>query len=108
MFPTFPRYGAILLPLLALGGGHTPPAAPSPKLPFQVGERLTFNVEVSALNAGQATVSVEGIEPVRGIPTFHTIFDIRGRVCKKFGIRYESWFDTTNLVSLRHIEKPLM
>src|SRR5258708_14269741 len=107
-----PRTHALLLPLLMLGGMSLPvvrPAvAPSPpvRIPFQVGERLTFNAKVSAFNAGKATVSVEGIELVRGIPAFHTIFDIRGRVLfKRFANHYESWFDTTNIVSLRVNEK---
>ncbi len=106
------RTRALLLPLLVLGGTSLavarPAAPPSPpaRIPFQVGERLTFNAKVSAFNAGKATISVEGIELVRGIPTFHTIFDIRGRVLfKRFANHYESWFDTTNIVSLRVNEK---
>jgi len=111
MHVEFLRTRAMLLPLLVLGGTSVPfgrPAvAPAPpvKIPIQVGERLTFNAKVSALNAGKATISVEGIEMVRGIPTFHTIFDINGRVLfKKFANHYESWFDTTNIVTLRHSE----
>src|SRR5450830_1172685 len=119
------RFRALLLPLLVGVGASVPKPVPSEareaergvpvassavpatlppptKITFQVGERLTFNAKVSALNAGKATISVEGIEMVRGIPTFHTIFDIRGRVLfKRFANHYESWFDTTNLVSLR-------
>jgi hypothetical protein len=123
------RFRALLLPLLVGIGASLPKPVPSEareaergvlvassavpatlplpnKITFQVGERLTFNAKVSAFNAGKATISVEGIEMVRGIPTFHTIFDIRGRVLfKKFANHYESWFDTTNLVSLRAIQK---
>jgi hypothetical protein len=106
------RLGAMLLPLLALGGAPLPvaerpvissPTEPPVRITFQVGERLTYNAKVSAMNAGKAFISVEGIEMVRGKPTFHTIFDVRGRVLfKKFANHYESWFDTTNLVTLRH------
>lgn len=105
------RIHALLLPLALLGGTSVPVARPAtpgppPRIIFEVGERLTFDAKVNSFNAGKATVSVEGIEMVRGIPTFHTIFDIRGRVLfKKFANHYESWFDTTNIVSLRHSQK---
>jgi hypothetical protein len=106
------RTRALLLPLLVLGGVSLPvvrptaPPSPPVRIPFQIGERLTYNAKVSAFNAGKATISVEGIEMVRGIPTFHTIFDINGRVLfKRFSNHYESWFDTTNIVTLRLSEK---
>ena len=110
MFFDSMRLRALAFPLLVAGGallpaGHGTPILPSgpDKTPFQVGERLTYNAKINSLNAGKATISVEGLEMVRGVPTFHTIFDIRGRVLfKKFANHYESWFDTTNLVTLRH------
>lgn len=113
------RLRALALPLLVGGSAllHTAPATPvsstqlvmlsgADKTPFQVGERLTYNAKVNSINAGKAVISVEGMEMVRGVPTFHTIFDIRGRVLfKKFANHYESWFDTTNLVTLRHSQQ---
>jgi len=74
-------------------------------VPFRVGERLSYQAKVNFLNAGTATMSVEGIEPIRGRPTYHTVFDVRGRVLM-FHVddHYESWFDTTSLVSLRHVQ----
>jgi hypothetical protein len=86
----------------------TPPAAtaePPFKVPFKVGEKLVYSAKVNFMNAGQATMSVEGIETIRGRPTYHTIFNVRGRVLF-FHVddHYESWFDTTNLVSLHHVQ----
>jgi hypothetical protein len=102
-------FRALLFPFLIVGGAtvsRPASAARSSTLPFEVGERLTYNAKVSAMNAGKATISVEGIESVRGIPTFHTIFDIHGRVLfKRFDNHYESWFDTNSLVTLRHSQK---
>ena len=74
-------------------------------VPFRVGERLSYQAKVNFLNAGTATMSVEGIEQIRGRPTYHTVFDVRGRVLM-FHVddHYESWFDTTSLVSLRHVQ----
>jgi hypothetical protein len=100
------RLSALLLPLLLGGGKAVSAPAGETKVRIQVGERLTYNARVNSLNAGKATISVEAIESVRGIPTYHTVFDVRGRVLfKKFANHYESWFDTTSLVSLRHSQK---
>lgn len=97
------RLSALTLPIvLALAV----PEAPSERLPFQVGERLTYDAKVNSINAGKAYLSVEGMEDVRGVGTFHTVFDVRGRVLfKKFANHYESWFDTTTLVTMRHLQK---
>jgi hypothetical protein len=75
------------------------------RVPFKVGEKLTYQAKVNFMNAGTATMTVEGIEQVRGHPTFHTIFNVKGKVLF-FHVddHYESWFDTTTLVSLRHVQ----
>jgi hypothetical protein len=103
MFARALLVSALTLPIVFV------PSAPSPRvdrLPFQVGERLTYDAKVNAISAGKAYLSVEGLETVRGVGTLHTIFDVRGRVLfKKFENHYESWFDTTALVSMRHVQK---
>lgn len=97
------RLSALALPLLA--ATLWSPAEPD-NTPFQVGERFTYDAKINSLKAGTASISIEGFETVRGVPTFHTIFDVRGRVLfKKFANHYESWFDTTNLVTMRHLQK---
>jgi len=96
-----------------VGTGDHPQAAAPPResdpairMPFRVGERLTYQAKVNFVNAGSATMSVEGVEPIRGRPTFHTVFQIKGRVLF-FHVddHYESWFDTTTLVSLHHVQR---
>jgi uncharacterized protein DUF3108 len=73
--------------------------------PFHVGEKMTYQAKLNFVSAGSATMSVEGIDNIRGRPTYHTVFDIRGRVLFfHVNDHYESWFDTTNLVSLRHVK----
>lgn len=74
-------------------------------VPFHVGEKLSYAAKVNFLSAGQASMSVEDISTVRGHPTYHTIFDVKGRVLF-FHVddHYESWFDTTTLVSLHHLQ----
>lgn len=81
------------------------PVAESTRLPFGVGERLTYQAKVNFLNAGSATMSVEDIEAIRGHTTYHTIFDVRGHVLfYHVNDHYESWFDTTSMVSLHHTQ----
>ena len=65
----------------------------SGKVPFHVGEQLTYQAKVNFLNAGTATMSVEDVEPYRGHTTYHTIFDVKGRVLLfHVNDHYESWF----------------
>ena len=74
-------------------------------VPFRVGERLTYQAKINFLNAGTATMTVVGIDDVRGHPAYHTMFEVKGRVLF-FHVddHYESWFDTATLVSLRHVQ----
>lgn len=81
-------------------------ALPAPiRVPFRVGERLTYEAKINFLSAGSATMSVDDVEDIRGRPTYHTVFNVKGRILF-FHVddHYESWFDTTNLVSLRHVQ----
>jgi hypothetical protein len=75
------------------------------RVPFKPGESLTYAAKVNFMSAGTATMSVEGIEMIRDRPTYHTIFNVKGRVLF-FHVddHYESWFDTTSLVSLHHVQ----
>jgi hypothetical protein len=73
---------------------------------FKVGERLVYQAKVNFLRAGSATMSVENVESIRGKPAYHTVFDVRGKVVfYRVNHHYESWFDTTNLVSLRMTQR---
>ena len=50
-------------------------------------------------------MSVNGLETIRGRTTYHTVFDVRGRLLfLHVNDHYESWFDTTTIVSLHHIK----
>jgi hypothetical protein len=101
MFVRALRLSALALPLV-----FAKPPAPSGRLPFQVGERMIYDAKINAIRAGQASLSIEGLETVRGVGTFHAVFDVHGRILfKKFNNHYESWFDTTTLVSMRHLQQ---
>src|SRR3569832_1084165 len=106
-----PHFRFLLLAAGLVGlAGAPAPVTPSRAIevgsfPFRVGERLTYQAKVNFLPAGAASMSVEGIETVRGRSTYHTIFDVRGHVLFFLvNDHYESWFDTTTLVSLHHTQ----
>jgi hypothetical protein len=107
------RAALALLAALGLAGTTAPPhpdvtyAAPAAAwVPFHVGERLSYLAKVNMISAGSASMSVEDIEMVRGHPTYHTVFDVRGHLLFfHVNDHYESWFDTTTLVSLRHTQR---
>ena len=101
----------LLLALTSLIGVSGPTApetlvhVPETPVPFQVGERLTYQARVNFINAGTASMSIEGIENIRGHSTYHSVFDVRGRVLF-FHVddHYESWFDPATLVSYHHVQ----
>jgi Protein of unknown function (DUF3108) len=104
---------AVLCATLVAGGGtparrRLPRAAPrsTTPMPFAVGERLTYDAKLNFLRAGSATMIVQDVEEVRGRASYHTIFDVRGKLLFfHVNDHYESWFDTTTLTSLRHIQQ---
>ena len=53
-------------------------AAPTPAIPFPVGERLTFGAKYGLFNVGSAIMEVVGIDTVRGVETVHIQFRITG------------------------------
>ena len=75
------------------------------RVPFHVGERLTYAAHVSFMNAGSATMSIEDIQDVRGHSTYHSIFDIRGHVLWfHVNDHSESWFDPTTMISYHQVQ----
>ena len=76
-------------------------SAQSPsRLPFTVGEELTYHATFARIPAGTARMRVAGIDTVRGRPAYHLVFTIDGGI---IGFRvhdqYESWIDTATLSS---------
>jgi hypothetical protein len=87
-------------------------AQSAPRLPFFVGERLTYKVQVGKLGAvGRTTMLVDTAEMVRGTAAVVLRFDFRARVGPIGAVdRTESWLDPSRFVSLRfhkHEKHPL-
>ena len=82
------------------------PARPAREpLPFSPGEQLSYDVKFGSIDVGNAVMDVVGVEEVRGRPAFHVRFNVKGgTLFYKVNDHYESWIDTTSLVSLRHVQ----
>jgi hypothetical protein len=73
------------------------------KVPFNVGEELTYRASFGGIHAGTARMRVNGIELVRGRAAYHVVFTIDGGVpFFRVHDRYDSWIDVQTLSSLRH------
>jgi len=74
--------------------------------PFEVGEQLIYQVKYGRIPIGRASMTVTGIEDVRGKPAYHVAFKIDGGLP---GLQvhdsYESWLDTATLASRRHVQE---
>jgi hypothetical protein len=73
--------------------------------PFGPGERLVYDVKFGIFRVGRASMEVVGIETVRGEPTYHVVFTIRGRALfYSLNDSLQSWFGVNDLVSRRFIQ----
>lgn len=72
-------------------------------VPFFVGEKLEYDVKFGSLRVGGGSMEVREITEIRGRPVWHTIFTIKGGIpLYRVNDTYESWFDVTNMNSLRY------
>lgn len=75
------------------------------RVPWAVGERLSYNVYFGPIKAGSGSMEVRGFETVRGRETYHTVFEVRGGVpFYRVHDVFESWMDTATLSSLRFVQ----
>jgi hypothetical protein len=75
-------------------------------VPFGVGERLEYEVKFSGIRVGNGFMEVSKLESIRGREAWHTSFGIKGGLAFfRVNDRYESWFDTRSLASLRYHQK---
>ncbi|HVH39347.1 MAG TPA: DUF3108 domain-containing protein [Gemmatimonadaceae bacterium] len=104
----FPRRAALALMGAVLTGLVVKPVegqrTPMP-VPFEPGEVLVYDVKFGALKVGSGGMRVVGLDTVRGHPTWHVRFSIRGGTFfYKVDDVYESWMDVYTMNSLRYIQ----
>ncbi len=76
------------------------------QVPFGVGERLDYEVRLSGIRVGGGFMEVSTMDSIRGREAWHTSFGIRGGLAfYRVNDRYESWFDTRSLASLRYYQQ---
>ena len=73
--------------------------------PFGPGERLEYQVRLGRLRVGEGTLSVEGVERIRGESSYHVSLHIAGGIpLARVDDHYQSWFDIQGLSSRRFIQ----
>lgn len=72
-------------------------------IPFGVGERMDYEVRYLGGKKGEGSMEVKEIVDVRGRPSWHTVFSVKGKVAFLISvdIKLESWFDVATMQSLR-------
>ena len=82
-----------------------PAPAPRKVVPFDIGEKLTFDVRFSGIKVGSGRMEVIGTQDVRGREAWHTRFTVKGGIpFYKVNDRMESWIDTRTFESLRFVQ----
>ena len=80
---------------------HDPSAV---AVPFGPGERLEYQVKLGVFSVGEGFMSIDGVEDVRGHPSYRIRMAIRGGMLfAKVNDKYDSWLGTQDLVSRRYI-----
>ncbi len=95
----------VVSPLPDASQGTSPYAPLIPGMapvPFTVGERLEYDLKFSFKSVGTGVMEVKEIVDVRGRPTWHTVFTIKGGIpFFRVDDSMESWFDVFTLNSMR-------
>jgi len=90
---------ALAMPVVAQDGAGPARYA----VPFSIGERADYSVKYGPFSVGSGVMEVVGLDTIRGLESWHTIFRIRGGIPGfRVDDRMESWMDTRTLASLRH------
>jgi hypothetical protein len=94
---------ACLLAALPLLGTSLPAQSRVLPVPYAVGERLEYDVHFGKLRVGSGSMEVVGVEDIRGIDTWHTVFQVHGGLRFVYNVddTFESWIDRSTGNSLR-------
>jgi hypothetical protein len=98
-----PLWSGSAQPAVGSASAASRPSATMAPVPFDVGERLDYDLKFGSLKVGNGSMEVREITQVRGRPAWHTTFRITGGFALyRVNDTYESWFDVTTLNSLRY------
>jgi hypothetical protein len=102
----------LVLPFLLLALAHAAPtqaqdtvAAPPEPGGFAVGETLVYEVKFGLLTLGEGLMHIAGIDTVRGDPTLHVVFRLRGGTFfYRLDDRMDSWIRLEDFASVRFVQ----
>ena len=84
---------------------NVPTVQPRKVVPFDTGEKLTYDVRFGGIKVGTGRMEVVGTQDVRGREAWHTRFTVKGGIpFYKVNDRMESWIDTRTFESLRFVQ----
>ena len=84
---------------------NVPSVQPRKVVPFDTGEKLTYDVRFGGIKVGTGRMEVVGMQDVRGREAWHTRFTVKGGIpFYKVNDRIESWIDTRTFESLRFVQ----
>ena len=93
----------MLASALPLGAQESMAREAAARVPFGVGERMEYDVRFGKVHVGSGDMEVLPMDTVRGKDTWHTVFHLSGGIpFYHVNDRYEDWFDTRSLASLRY------
>jgi hypothetical protein len=94
---------ACFLAALSLPGSTLPAQGGVLAVPYAVGERLEYDVHFGKLRVGSGSMEVVGVEDIRGIDSWHTVFQVHGGLRFVYNVddTFESWIDRSTGNSLR-------
>jgi hypothetical protein len=80
---------------------------PVAEVPFGPGEKMVFKVTWGFLGGvGESTLEIPRIDTVRGHPTYHSVFKLKGGIpLAKVDDTFQSWLDVGRLISRRFDQK---
>lgn len=82
-----------------------PTAAPVMPVPFDLGERLRYDVRFGKLKVGEGSMELIDVQQIRGRDAWHTRFRIRGGIpFYRVDDVLESWIDREHFHSLRFVQ----
>jgi hypothetical protein len=84
---------------------NVPTVQPRKVVPFDTGEKLTYDVRFGGIKVGTGRMEVVGTQDVRGREAWHTRFTVKGGIpFYRVNDRIESWIDTRTFESLRFVQ----
>jgi Protein of unknown function (DUF3108) len=102
------RFATMAIAALSMSARQSPqesaPVAP-PRRDFSVGERAEYDIGYGPFTRGRADMEITSLDTVRGRPSWHAEFNVRGGVpFFRVNDHYETWVDTRTISSLRYKE----